>query len=121
MIPGEYILADTPIEANAGRATTELLVVNRGDRPIQVGSHFHFFEVNRGLRFDRGAAFGMRLDVPAGTAVRFEPGDSKRVRLVALGGRRCVYGANALTNGPTGPAHRAAALKRAGAGGFLEP
>lgn len=99
MIPGEYVLADGDVVANAGRDTVELAVENTGDRPIQVGSHFHFFEVNRALRFDRAKAFGMRLNVPAGTAVRFEPGDAKRVMLVALGGRRRVFGLNGLTDG----------------------
>ena len=100
MIPGEYLLAADPVVANAGRRTTELEVANVGDRPIQVGSHFHFFEVNRSLRFDRARAFGMRLNIPAGTAVRFEPGDDKKVTLVALGGEAKVYGLNGLTNGP---------------------
>ena len=100
MIPGEYLLATDPVAANAGRRTTELEVTNIGDRPIQVGSHFHFFEVNRSLRFDRARAFGMRLNIPAGTAVRFEPGDNKKVMLVALGGAAKVYGLNGLTNGP---------------------
>jgi urease beta subunit len=99
MIPGEYLLGDGDIVANAGRETVELTVTNAGDRPIQVGSHFHFFEVNRALKFDRARAFGMRLNVPAGTAVRFEPGDEKRVTLVALAGARQVFGLNALTQG----------------------
>jgi urease subunit beta len=99
MIPGEYLLGDGDIIANEGRKTVELTVSNTGDRPIQVGSHFHFFEVNRALRFDRAQAFGMRLNIPAGTAVRFEPGDEKRVRLVELAGRREVHGLNGLTNG----------------------
>jgi urease subunit beta len=99
MIPGEYLLADGDIVANADRATVELTVANTGDRPIQVGSHFHFFEANRALRFERAKAFGMRLNVPAGTAVRFEPGDEKRVTLVALGGTGTVFGLNALTEG----------------------
>ena len=99
MIPGEYLLADGEVVANAGRRTLELTVSNTGDRPIQVGSHFHFFEVNKALRFDRGAAFGMRLNVPAGTAVRFEPGDEKRVTLVELAGARRMSGLNALTEG----------------------
>ena len=99
MIPGEYVLADGDIVANQGRETVELTVANTGDRPIQVGSHFHFFEVNRALRFERAKAFGMRLDVPAGTAVRFEPGDEKRVTLVALAGTRTVHGLNGLTQG----------------------
>ena len=88
MIPGEYLLGDGDIVANAGRRTVELTVANTGDRPIQVGSHFHFFEANRALRFDRPQAFGMRLNIPAGTAVRFEPGDDKRVTLVELAGAR---------------------------------
>jgi urease beta subunit len=100
MIPGEYFLRAEPIEANVGRATARLEVANRGDRPIQVGSHCHFFEVNRALVFDRDVAYGMRLDIPAGTAVRFEPGDTKEVGLVALGGTRTVYGINGLVNGP---------------------
>ncbi len=108
MIPGEYLLADGDVVANAGRETVELTVTNAGDRPIQVGSHFHFFEVNRALRFDRARAFGMRLNVPAGTAVRFEPGDEKRVMLVALAGSRQVFGLNALTQG----GDRTAAMNR---------
>ena len=99
MIPGEYFLRSEPIEANAGRRTESLTVTNLGDRPIQVGSHCHFFEVNRGLNFDRKKAYGMRLNIPAGTAVRFEPGDTKMVELVALGGTRTVYGINGLVNG----------------------
>jgi urease beta subunit len=99
MIPGEYVLGEGEIVANAGRRTVELTVENTGDRPIQVGSHFHFFEVNRALRFDRAQAFGTRLNVAAGTAVRFEPGDAKRVILVELGGARRVHGLNALTEG----------------------
>ena len=87
MIPGEYFLATDSVTANAGRQTAELEVANIGDRPIQVGSHFHFFEVNRSLRFDRARAFGMRLNIPAGTAVRFEPGDDKKVTLVEVGRR----------------------------------
>ena len=108
MIPGEYLLADGDVVANAGRETVEMTVTNTGDRPIQVGSHFHFFEVNRALAFDRARAFGMRLNVPAGTAVRFEPGDEKRVTLVALAGSRQIFGLNALTEG----GDRAAALNR---------
>ena len=108
MIPGEMFIKDGEIEFNAGRKTVMLSVTNTGDRPIQVGSHFHFFEVNRALAFDRARAFGMRLNVPAGTAVRFEPGDEKRVTLVALAGSRQVFGLNALTDG----GDRAAALNR---------
>jgi len=99
MIPGEYFLGEGDIVANQGRRTIELVVANTGDRPIQVGSHFHFFEVNRALRFDRAQAFGMRLSIPAGTAVRFEPGDEKRVTLVELAGARQVFGLNGLSNG----------------------
>src|SRR6266850_383349 len=100
MIPGEYFLASDPIELNAGRATRQLTVANRGDRPVQVGSHCHFFEVNRWLAFDRAAAYGMRLNVAAGTAVRFEPGDTREVELVAIGGTREVFGLNQLVEGP---------------------
>src|SRR5437773_10107068 len=100
MIPGEYLLRSDPIELNAGRETRRIEVSNRGDRPVQVGSHFHFFEVNRCLGFDRPAAYGMRLNIAAGTAVRFEPGDTRDVELVAIGGRREVYGLNGLVNGP---------------------
>jgi urease subunit beta len=99
MIPGEYFLKEDPIEANVGRRTARVVVTNRGDRPIQVGSHCHFFEVNRALGFDRKASYGMRLNIAAGTAVRFEPGDTKEVDLVALGGTRTVYGINGLVNG----------------------
>jgi len=99
MIPGEYILRSEAIEANVGRTTSRIAVTNRGDRPIQVGSHCHFFEVNRALDFDRKIAYGMRLNIPAGTAVRFEPGDTKEIDLVALGGTRTVYGINGLVNG----------------------
>lgn len=99
MIPGEYQLASEAIELNAGRETRAVLVENTGDRPIQVGSHFHFMEANRWLRFDRAQAYGMRLNIPAGTAVRFEPGDTREVELVALGGSRAVIGLNRLTEG----------------------
>lgn len=101
MIPGEYILREEPIQINAGRKTVQLVVVNTGDRPVQVGSHIHFFEINRQMDFDREKAFGMRLDIPSGTAVRFEPGEEKEVQLVELGGRRQVYGINNLTDGDT--------------------
>lgn len=104
MIPGEYILAGNPIECNGGRATEKIVVVNTGDRPVQVGSHFHFFEVNRQMEFDREKAFGMRLDIPAGTAVRFEPGEEREVALVAFGGNKKIYGFNNLVNGDTGVA-----------------
>lgn len=100
MIPGEMLIEDGDIELNAGRETVTIAVANTGDRPIQVGSHFHFYEVNNALRFDREQARGMRLDIPAGTAVRFEPGDEKAVTLVALAGSREVYGLNNRVNGP---------------------
>jgi urease subunit gamma/beta len=116
--PGEYRLADGEIVLNAGRETASLTVRNLGDRPVQVGSHFHFFEVNPELEFDRAKAFGMRLDIPAGTAVRFEPGDEREVDLVALGGERRVHGLNRLTEGETGGDRLAEALARAAAAGF---
>ncbi|HXG49745.1 MAG TPA: urease subunit beta, partial [Methylomirabilota bacterium] len=102
MIPGELIVASTPpmLDANVGLNVRTLRVANTGDRPIQVGSHFHFFEVNAALDFDRAAARGFRLNIPAGTAVRFEPGDVKEVELVALAGRREVFGLNNKVDGP---------------------
>ena len=119
MIPGEYFLEEGDIEANAGRATGQVTVANTGDRPIQVGSHYHFFEANKALAFDRGRAWGMRLDIPAGTAVRFEPGDEKVVPLVALAGAREVHGLTSLADGPTDGAGRAAAVERAAREGYL--
>ena len=92
MIPGEILVADGDIELNVGRPTVTLTVANTGDRPIQVGSHYHFFETNDGLSFDRQAAYGMRLDIASGTAVRFEPGQTRTVRLIAYEGDRKVYG-----------------------------
>lgn len=99
MVPGEYFIDGPEIELNPGCEVVALKVNNTGDRPIQVGAHYHFFEVNKALVFDRVRAYGMRLDLPAGTSVRFEPGDTKEVRLVAYGGRRVVYGFNNLVNG----------------------
>ena len=99
MIPGEYLLERDDIEINQGRRTIRVAVTNSGDRPIQVGSHCHFFETNRALRFDRRSSYGMRLNIAAGTAVRFEPGDSREVELVALGGTRVVVGINGLVEG----------------------
>jgi urease subunit beta len=99
MIPGEIITPEGEIELNVGRSTVQLKVANTGDRPIQIGSHFHFYEVNPALNFDRETTRGMRLDIPAGTAVRFEPGDEKQVTLVTLAGSRQVYGFNAKING----------------------
>lgn len=99
MIPGEIIVQDGEIELNAGRPTVQVRVANTGDRPIQVGSHFHFYEVNEALQFDREQAKGMRLDIPAGTAVRFEPGDEREVTLVPFMGSRQVYGFNGTIEG----------------------
>lgn len=99
MIPGEIITPEGEIELNAGRTTVKLKVANTGDRPIQIGSHFHFYEVNAALNFDRETSLGMRLDIPAGTAVRFEPGDEKEITLIPLAGSRQVYGFNAQVNG----------------------
>jgi urease beta subunit len=99
MIPGEYLIDGPDLELNAGRPVVTLKVNNTGDRPVQIGAHYHFFEVNKALVFDRTQAYGMRLDLPAGTSARFEPGDIKEVKLVPYGGRRVVYGFNALVNG----------------------
>ncbi|UPK71103.1 urease subunit beta [Chitinophaga filiformis] len=101
MIPGEYFIVPGVIDANSGRTVTQVKVVNTGDRPVQIGSHCHFFEVNRMLSFNREAAFGMRLNIAAGTAVRFEPGEEKTVSLVTLGGNRKAFGMNNLVNGTT--------------------
>lgn len=103
MIPGQYLLEEGEIDINAGRATVTLVVANTGDRPIQVGSHFHFFEVNTALQFGRSAAIGMRLNIAAGTAVRFEPGQQRTVELVALDGARRVFGFNRLVMGELPP------------------
>ncbi|PKZ63466.1 Urease subunit alpha [Gordonia terrae] len=118
--PGEYLLADEDIVINGGRDTAAITVVNTGDRPVQVGSHFHFFEANRALLFDRRAAFGMRLDIPSGTAVRFEPGAEHDVELVAFGGERVITGLNDMTNGPTDGALPAATFRDLRAAGFLD-
>ena len=99
MTPGEIFFGDGDIDLNVGRETRSVDVANAGDRPIQVGSHFHFFEVNSALRFERDVAYGFRLDIPAGTAVRFEPGEQRTVQLVALAGRRIVRGLNNRVNG----------------------
>jgi len=117
--PGLVQAKQGRLELNAGRRTLKLTAVNTGDRPIQIGSHFHFFEVNKALDFDRGAAFGMRLDIPAGTAVRFEPGASKEISLVTFGGHSDLTGLNNLTAGSSSDAAvRDAALARAKARGF---
>src|SRR5947209_14282398 len=101
MKPGEYLLNENAggIEANAGRPVAQVLVRHTGDRPVQVGSHYHFFEVNSALHFDRQAAYGMRLNIAAGTAVRFEPGEEKEINLVAFSGLRAIYGHNGHVNG----------------------
>ncbi|GAA2333827.1 urease subunit beta [Dactylosporangium salmoneum] len=103
---GGYVLRDEPLQLNEGRPTVTIEVANTGDRPIQVGSHFHFFEANRLLRFERSKAFGMRLNIPATTALRFEPGDSRTVELVPFGGRQRVYGFNGLVDGWSGEGPR---------------
>ncbi len=117
--PGEILAEDREIEINAGRRRVSVMVLNTGDRPVQIGSHYHFFETNKALQFDRAKAFGMRLDVPAGTAVRFEPGQEKEVALVELGGRREISGLNGLSDGATdGDGARVAALAKARVAGF---
>ncbi len=122
MKPGEYLLdlAAGPIEANKGRRTSRVVVKNTGDRPIQVGSHYHFFETNASLSFDRGAAYGMRLNIASGTAVRFEPGEEKEVELTDFGGGRMIHGFNNLVEGDLRDSRlRAKALERAQHAGFL--
>ena len=117
--PGEIITPEGDIEINAGRRTCSIKVINTGDRPVQIGSHYHFFETNRALDFDRAASFGMHLDIPAGTAVRFEPGESKQVNLVEFGGTGEVFGLNSLTMGTTrNEARKDEALRQARARGF---
>ena len=118
MIPGEFFLRDADIDLNAGRAVIRVRVDNLGDRPIQVGSHTHFFEVNRHLRFDRARAYGRRLNIPAGTALRFEPGEGREIELIELGGLRRAYGMSALVDGRL-EEHRERAMERARAGGFI--
>jgi urease subunit beta len=124
MKPGEYLLdLDAgPIEANAGRRTARVLVKNAGDRPIQVGSHFHFFETNASLLFDRAAAYGMRLNIASGTAVRFEPGEEKEVELTEFGGRRIAHGFSGLVDGDLDDDRtRTEAMERARKAGFAPP
>jgi urease subunit gamma/beta len=117
--PGEIITPDGEVETSPGRRRVALEVINTGDRPVQIGSHYHFFETNRALEFDREKAFGMHLDIPAGTATRFEPGESKKVTLVTFGGTGEVQGLNSLTMGTTrNDAQKAAALRRARERGF---
>lgn len=113
MKPGEIIVKDRDIICNEGRKTKTLVVSNTGDRPVQVGSHFHFFEVNKCIQFDRAEAFGMRLDIASGTAVRFEPGEEKEIQLVEIGGNKMVYGLNDLTAGTTDETNKEDSLNRA--------
>ncbi|ADJ14041.1 urease subunit beta [Halalkalicoccus jeotgali] len=117
MNPGELLPADGTVRINEGRETANVAVENTGDRPVQVGSHVHFFEVNPALAFDREASYGMRLDVPAGTATRFEPGDRQEVDLVAIGGDRVIYGMHGLVDGDL-DVEQAGALERARESGF---
>jgi urease subunit gamma/beta len=118
-VPGEIFTPDGDIELNAGRKKVAIKAVNTGDRPIQIGSHYHFFEANKALDFDRAAAFGMHLDIPAGTAVRFEPGEAKEVALAAFGGSGEIFGLNNLTDGTTkGEKAKTDALAKAKAQGF---
>jgi len=116
--PGACKVAAGELELNAGRATVTLAVTNLGDRPVQVGSHYHFIETNAQLRFDREKAYGRRLDIPAGTAVRFEPGETKTVHLVEIAGHRVIRGGNNLADGPVTPENQKAALSRVKAAGF---
>lgn len=118
MIPGEFIPAENPVEINAGLKVKTIRVINTGDRPIQIGSHFHFFEVNKFLSFDRGEAYGYRLDIPSGTAVRFEPGENKECDLVRIAGNKRIRGLNNLTDSQANEANRAASAAKAGLKGF---
>jgi urease beta subunit len=119
MKPGEILTAPSDIVANQGRRTREIVVANTGDRPVQVGAHYHFFEVNKALKFDREKAFGMRLNIPSGTTMRFEPGDERKVILVEMAGKKIVRGLNSLTDGElTSPEVRKKAMEQARARGF---
>ncbi|MBX0295231.1 urease subunit beta [Haloarcula nitratireducens] len=119
LVPGEVITEEGTLTLNEGRETAAVTVGNAGDRPVQVGSHFHFFEANAALSFDREAAFGMRLNIPAGTAVRFEPGDEQTVDLVAIGGKRVAHGMNGMVNGSI-DGDPSAALERLRDAGFRD-
>lgn len=119
MKPGEIFPADREIILNQGKESKRIVVANIGDRPIQVGSHFHFFEVNRLLRFDRKEAFGFRLDIPSGASVRFEPGEEKEIGLVELGGKKLAYGCNDLTMNRTVAENLSEAMERAAARNML--
>ena len=117
---GEIISCNKEIELNKGRSTITLTVTNSGDRPIQVGSHFHFFEVNKLLKFDREASFGYRLDIPSGMSVRFEPGETKSVQLCQFGGKKRIFGLNNLTQGQSEASSKGKALLNARTKGFLD-
>ncbi|HJT09919.1 MAG TPA: urease subunit beta [Candidatus Nitrosotalea sp.] len=119
MIPGEYFISDVPIIANKGRKTKKITVSNSGDRPIQVGSHTHFFETNKALVFSREKAYGFRLNIPAGTSVRFEPGDTKEIELTEYAGQKIVYGFNGLVNGKLST-RKQIAIKKARKLGFKD-
>ena len=119
MIPGEVFYSDKEIILNDNRKTIKIKVINSEDRPVQVGSHFHFFEVNKILKFDRESAYGMKLDIPSGTSVRFEPGEEKEVQLVELGGKKRVFGLNELTQGQAVESTKAASVNRAKLKGFI--
>lgn len=120
LIPGEIFPAPGTLTLNVNRPTVTVTVLNTGDRPVQVGSHYHFFEANAALRFDRAATFGMRLDIPSGTAVRFEPSEEKEITLTTLSGQRIVLGLNGLTEGAIDDSHiRQRALRQAAQSGFL--
>ena len=118
-VPGNCEPLEGEIELNAGRETVSVVVTNMGDRPVQVGSHYHFIETNAQLRFDRALSFGKRLDIPAGTAVRFEPGESKTVQMVAIAGKQVIRGGNNLANGPVNPRQLAATMERVKSHNFL--
>lgn len=119
MIPGEYIISNRPIIANQGKKTITIEVANTGDRPVQVGSHTHFFEVNKNLSFDREQAYGFHLNIPAGTSLRFEPGDQRKVELTEFSGKKIVYGLSALVNGPLNE-KKSEALRKAKEQGFKQ-
>ncbi len=120
MLPGEYIIKSGFIAANEGKRTQPVTVVNTGDRPVQIGSHFHFFEVNKQMQFERSKAFGMRLNIAAGTAVRFEPGEEKEVELVEFGGDKKINGFNNLLDGDITAANKISALQKAAAKYFKD-
>ncbi len=120
IVPGEVIVGEAPIRANVGRRTVTIQVTNTSVWPVHIGSHYHFFEANRRLRFDRAAAFGMRLDILAGATVRWTPGETREVRLVEFAGLREIHGFNGLVDGPLSDENKAAALERARERGFLD-